>query len=96
MPTRNVNLTDELSQFVDREVKAGRFQNASEVVRAGLRLYEQHQAKETARLQYLHARLDAAIAEASRGEGVVIDDIDEFMDEIVAGLDEEAATSTRG
>jgi len=37
MPTRNVNLTPELDRFVATKVKSGRYENASEVVRAGLR-----------------------------------------------------------
>ena len=40
MPTRNVNLTDELDRFVAKKVKTGRYENASEVVRAGLRKLE--------------------------------------------------------
>ena len=36
MPTRNVNLTDELDRFVAK-VESGRYENASEVVRAALR-----------------------------------------------------------
>ena len=34
MPTRNVNLTDELDHFVLQKVESGRYENASEVVRA--------------------------------------------------------------
>ena len=37
MPTRNVNLTQELDSFVLARVESGRFENASEVVRAALR-----------------------------------------------------------
>ena len=33
MPTRNVNLTDHYDQFVESQVSAGRYQNASEVMR---------------------------------------------------------------
>jgi putative addiction module CopG family antidote len=40
MPTRNVNLTDELDRFVAKKVRSGRYENASEVVRAGLRTLE--------------------------------------------------------
>ena len=40
MPTHNVNLTDRLSAFVDAQVRSGRHQNASEVVREALRRYE--------------------------------------------------------
>ena len=41
MPTRNINLTDHFDRFIEAEVGAGRFGNASEVVRDGLRLLEQ-------------------------------------------------------
>lgn len=37
MPTRNVNLTDELDRFVLEKVESGRYENASEEVCAGLR-----------------------------------------------------------
>ena len=38
MPTRNVNLTDHFDRFIEDEVTSGRFSNASEMVREGLRL----------------------------------------------------------
>lgn len=41
MPTRNVYLSSEQDSFVEDQIKAGDFQNASEVVRAGLRLLEE-------------------------------------------------------
>ena len=44
MPTRNVNLTVELDRFVAKKVKTGRYENASEVVRAGLRTLERERA----------------------------------------------------
>ena len=37
MPTRNVNLTDELEHFVQAKVESGHYENASEVIRAALR-----------------------------------------------------------
>ena len=40
MPTRNVNLTEHLDTFIETGVASGRFSNASEVVREGLRLLE--------------------------------------------------------
>jgi len=36
-PTRNVNLTEELDRFVLAKVESGRYENASEVVRAAFR-----------------------------------------------------------
>jgi antitoxin ParD1/3/4 len=40
MPTRNVVLTDYQAELVERPVSSGRYQNASEVLREGLRLVE--------------------------------------------------------
>jgi antitoxin ParD1/3/4 len=36
VPTRNVNLTEELDRFVAAKVKTGRYENASEVIRSAL------------------------------------------------------------
>src|SRR2546422_5487727 len=58
MPTRNVNLTDELDRFVAKKVKTGRYENASEVVRAGLRTLEREEQKYEAKLAALRAAID--------------------------------------
>src|SRR5580658_10447998 len=42
-PARNVNLTNELDRFLAKKIKAGRYENASEVVRAGLRSLEREE-----------------------------------------------------
>lgn len=64
MVTRNVVLTEPQSALVDRLVATGRFQNASEALRAGLRLLE----REEAEAEVLRARLAAALDEAQRGD----------------------------
>ena len=89
MPTRNVNLTDELDRLVDDEVRSGRFQIASEVVRAGLRMFEQQRDEQVARLALLHRMLD----EADQGESVGIDGIEDFVDDVMAELDAENPTA---
>lgn len=58
MPTRNVNLTHELDLFVARKIKNGRYENASEVVRAGLRTLEREEQKHEAKLAALRAAID--------------------------------------
>lgn len=40
MPTRNIVLTDQQALWVQDMVDTGRYQNASEVLRAGLRLLQ--------------------------------------------------------
>ncbi len=58
MPTRNVNLTDELERFVLGKVRSGRYENASEVIRAALRILEREEQQYAARLAALQAAID--------------------------------------
>lgn len=64
MATRNVVLTETQSDLVDRLVASGRYQNASEALRAGLRLLE----REEAELGELRSRLAAGLDQARRGD----------------------------
>jgi len=41
----SISLGDHFEDFVDNEVSKGRFKNASEVIRAGLRLLEEEESK---------------------------------------------------
>ena len=70
MPTRNVNLTQELDTFVAAKVESGRYENASEVVRAGLRSLEREEREYEVKL----AALRAAIAEGE-ASGVAEGDV---------------------
>src|ERR1700688_4971688 len=58
MPTRNVNLTDELDRFVLAKVESGRYENASEVIRAALRTLERDEQEYEAKLAVLRAAID--------------------------------------
>jgi antitoxin ParD1/3/4 len=70
MPTRNVNLTQELDSFVLARVQSGRFENASEVVRAALRTMEREELVFEAKLEALRAAIDEGDA-----SGVAEDDV---------------------
>jgi antitoxin ParD1/3/4 len=58
MPTRNVNLTEELDRFLLKKVKSGRYENASEVVRAALRTLEREEQQYQAKLAALRMAID--------------------------------------
>ncbi len=70
MPTRNVNLTRELDHFVATKVKSGRYENASEVVRAGLRTLEREERQYEAKLVALGAAIDEGDASGIAGGNV--------------------------
>jgi antitoxin ParD1/3/4 len=70
MPTRNVNLTDELDRFIAAKVSSGRYENASEVVRASLRALEREELEFDARLSALHKALDEGDASGVAEDGV--------------------------
>ena len=63
MPTRNVDLTDQLERFVLTKVESGRLENASEVVRAALRSLEREDQRYEAKLSSLRAAI--AMGDAS-------------------------------
>lgn len=67
MPTRNVVLTDHQSELIERLVASGRYQNASEVLREGLRLIERRDAEDEARLKALRAAVQVGIDDIEAG-----------------------------
>ena len=67
----SISLGEHFTRFVDQQVEEGRFQSASEVVRAGLRLLEEHE------LQI--ERLRAAIIEGEESGEPQPFDFDEFL-----------------
>ncbi|MDH3461442.1 MAG: type II toxin-antitoxin system ParD family antitoxin [Burkholderiaceae bacterium] len=58
MPARNVSLTTELDRFVLSQVKSGKFENASEVVRSALRTMEREEQEYEAKLAKLRTLID--------------------------------------
>lgn len=61
---KTVSLTGKDEQFISAQIEAGEYGNASEVVRAGLRLLEQQQLK----LASLRQAIKEGDAALSRGE----------------------------
>ncbi len=82
MPTRNVVLTTQQAELVEKLVESGRYQNASEVLRDGLRLLQRRELEETVKLEALRGALDEAEAAVAEGDiydysPALFDDIDE-------------------
>lgn len=67
MPTRNVVLTEHQAHFVEQLVTSGRYQNASEVLREGLRLVERSESEHEVRLVALRDAARIGIADIEAG-----------------------------
>lgn len=67
MPTRNVVLTDHQALFVEELVSSGRYQNASEVLREGLRMVERRESEDALRLSALREAARVGIADIEAG-----------------------------
>ena len=93
MPTRNVVLTDHQQSVIETLVHSGRYQNASEVLRDGLRLIEQREAEEAAKLEALRNAADVGWRdlEAGRYRDVEREDLADY----VAQLGERASKQVR-
>lgn len=70
MPTRNVNLTKELDQFVASRVAGGLYANASEVMRTALRVLERDEREYEEKLAALRAAIDKGLASGIAEPGV--------------------------
>jgi antitoxin ParD1/3/4 len=76
----NVSLTAELETFARSCVESGRYNNVSEVVRAGLRLLQENEERRAR----FGAMLDEARAEADREGTHDIEAVSQEMDNIIA------------
>jgi antitoxin ParD1/3/4 len=67
VPTRNVALTEQQAMMIERLVHTGRYQNASEVLRDGLRLVQQREAEEKARVAALRQAAKVGMEDCAAG-----------------------------
>ncbi len=67
VPTRNVVLTEQQAVMIERLVHSGRYQNASEVLRDGLRLVQHREAEDKARLAALRQAASVGLQDFAAG-----------------------------
>jgi len=89
MPTRNVVLSELQHNLVEVLVQSGRYQNASEVLREGLRLIEQRERLEAAKLKMLQDAADKGWADIAAG--CYADLADDKLEDFIGQLGLQAA-----
>jgi antitoxin ParD1/3/4 len=94
VPTKNVNLTEHYSQFVDDLVASGKYKNASEVIRAGLRMLEQQTTENAQKLGLLRSLAADGFRQIDQGRGIQLSDA-RRLGEHIARLGRRAAKPAR-
>lgn len=89
MPTRNVVLSQHQHELVEALVGSGRYQNASEVLREGLRLLERRESEDAAKVALLRQAADLAWSDLGSGRYDEVDD--DGLDDLVWQLGARAA-----
>lgn len=89
MTTRNVVLTQHQHELVESLVKTGRYQNASEVLREGLRLLERQEVENAAKVALLRNAAEKGWSDVTSGR---FDDVaDENLEDFIGQLGARAA-----
>jgi antitoxin ParD1/3/4 len=92
MPTRNISLTREQDDFIEKAVKSGEYQNASEAVRDALRTLQQRRREDTLKLKALRIQIKAGLDALERGEftDVIDADLDHYLENLVSSAGDRA------
>jgi antitoxin ParD1/3/4 len=93
VPTRNINLTAEQNDFVEKVVESGEYQNASEAIRDALRVLQRVRREDALKLKFLRAQIKAGTDALERGEFVEVDDA--ALADYLEGLAAPALTRAR-
>ena len=78
-----LRLPKPLEVFVEEQVRSGAYADRSAVINDAVERLSKRAASEEARRERLRAALADSIARLDRGEGIVVDDLDAFFDEIM-------------
>ena len=86
MPTRNINLTAEQDAFIQKAVKSGEYQNASEAVRDALRTLQQRRREDAVKLKVLRAQIKIGLDDLERGDfdEIAVTELEHYLESLTA------------
>ncbi|RYG77221.1 type II toxin-antitoxin system ParD family antitoxin [bacterium] len=86
MEIQQIELTVQQANFIRSSVDAGRFADASEAVRAGLKLLERQERIDELKLEHMRRLVQEGIDDIEQGryETITADTIDDFMESVRA------------
>jgi antitoxin ParD1/3/4 len=98
MPTRHIDLTEHFDRFVEDAITSGRFSDAGEAVREGLRLLEEREQDDNAKIEWLRAAAKEGFDAADRGNYVTLnseEELDAFLDQVHQDVSTELAAERK-
>lgn len=100
MARLNIEIPDHFDRFIQDRVASGQFSDASEVITEGLRMFEENEADEEAKIEWLRAAAEEGFADIERGDYVTLsspEEIDAYCAEVLAeALAKSGASKSRG
>lgn len=92
MPTRNISLTLEQDAFVEKVVKTGEYQSASEAVRDALRVLQQRRREDALKLKALRMQIKTGVEALDRGEfdDIAEADLDAYLENLTSASSKRA------
>jgi antitoxin ParD1/3/4 len=90
MRSRNITLTEHFEQFLEDQLRSGRFKDANEVLGAGLRLLEHQMQTDVQQLSRLKSLTEAGFRSLDSHDSISITS-DEDLQTAIARLGHEAA-----
>lgn len=84
MPTRNISLTAEQDALIDKMVKSGEYQNASEALRDALRALQQRRREDALKLKALRLQIGGGVEALEGGAFTDVEEAD--LDAYLEGL----------
>lgn len=84
MATRNVVLSQHQHELVESLVESGRYQNASEVLREGLRLLERQELEDAAKVAVLRDAAEKGWSDLASGryDEIADENLDDFIGQL--------------
>jgi len=73
MPIREIDLTEHFDHFIESGIDSGRFSNASEIIREGLRLLEEREREERIKLEWLRSAAKEGFDAFGRDDFIEVD-----------------------
>ena len=95
MPTRNVVLTQRHDAMIENLIREGRYESANEIMSAALRLLEQRDAEDEARLKLLREAAQVGLEAIAAGRFTDFETPEE-LEEYISELTRTAITEQEG